>query len=83
VGLSDPFHCTIDDVIKLEPVTVNVKPDSPISSIDGFNELRMGLGLELPVFPPPLQETARQTNTKDKERHNNLKFLHIKPPVWT
>ena len=68
VGRFDLFHCTIDDAINWEPMTVNVKLGPPTSCIDGLIELRMGmglvLGLELLVCPPPLHETKKQTNIK-------------------
>jgi hypothetical protein len=45
VGRLDPFHCTIDDAVKLEPTTVNVKLGPPISCVDGLKELILGIRL--------------------------------------
>jgi len=40
-----PFHWTVDEEIKLEPVTVNVNPAVPETTAFGFKEVTTGAGL--------------------------------------
>jgi hypothetical protein len=84
VGRLDPFHCTTDDVEKLDPTTVNVNAGPPISCVDGLNELRIGMGFIEDgvdcrlVCLPPLHEIEKKTKRNDRERPNTLEFLSIK-----
>jgi transcription initiation factor TFIIIB Brf1 subunit/transcription initiation factor TFIIB len=81
-----PFHWTLEDETKLDPVTVSVNTVPPAAAELGFNEppASDGVGLFVEVLGRPLHpksqpETARHTTnptaTKLEEPHRNRKQM--------
>jgi hypothetical protein len=66
VGRALPFHSTVEDETKFEPVTVSVNAGPPAVAVLGVNELiagtgLLGGGLEPPEPPPHPTSEATQT----------------------
>ena len=63
-----PFHCTVEDVTKLAPVTVSVNAASPAKAEVGVTEATVGAGFglgvnALPLPPQPLRISAASVHT--------------------
>ena len=63
VVLADPFHCTVDELIKFVPLTAKLKDDPPIVALDGLRLAIAGTGF--PGTPPMTCPTVFTTTAPE------------------
>jgi hypothetical protein len=74
VNLADPFHKTLEDGTKFEPVTTNVKEGSPACLLTGSIVVTLGAGKLIVCWHEASSIAAALTKSEIERRVGPFKF---------